>query len=144
MSITFPKPEEILPHRPPFLFVDEITDMVSAESVSGRWTSSEDDWFYPGHFPGRPTLPGVLMLEAMAQIGAYLVLSQKDMQGKLPLFGRAGNVKFKRQVLPGETLDIVVELSALRARVGKGAATARVGDDVACEAELTFAIVDRD
>ena len=94
-------PADVLPHRPPFLFVDEILEIVPGQSARGRWTLTGDEWFFAGHFPGRPTLPGVLMCEAIAQVGAFAVLRDERFPGKLPLFGGIDSARFRRQVGPG-------------------------------------------
>ena len=138
----FPAPAEILPHRPPFLFVDEITAIEPGLSGSGLWHLTGDEWFFSGHFPGRPTLPGVLMCEAIAQMGAIAVLTDARFAGKLPLFGGVDSARFRRQVVPGDTLDLVVTMGRIGARAGKGAGVATVGGQKACEAELLFVIVD--
>jgi 3-hydroxyacyl-[acyl-carrier-protein] dehydratase len=136
------RPDEILPHRPPFLFVDEIIDLVPGESARGRWHLTGDEPFFAGHFPGRPTLPGVLMVEAIAQMGALALLRDERYRGKLPLFGGIDKARFRRQVMPGDTLDLEVRLGRLSARAGTGAGTAAVGRGVACEASLLFVIAD--
>lgn len=138
----FPTPESVLPHRPPFLFVDEVTALVPGQSATGRWTLKGDEWFFPGHFPGRPTLPGVLMCEAIAQVGAIAVLTDERFAGKLPLFGGLDGARFRRQVSPGDTLELVVELGRMSARAGKGSGKAILNGEVACECELLFVVVD--
>ncbi|MCX7619929.1 MAG: 3-hydroxyacyl-ACP dehydratase FabZ [Acidimicrobiales bacterium] len=139
-----PTPEAVLPHRPPFLFLDEVVELsADGNRVRGRWYLTGEEPFFAGHFPGRPTLPGVLMLEAVAQLGAYAVLVRAAPdRSKLPLFGGVDNVRFRRQVLPGDTLDLAVELGRRSARAGRGHGTASVGGQIACEADLLFVLVD--
>ena len=138
----FPAPASILPHRPPFLFVDEITELVPGQSARGRWHLTGEEWFFAGHFPGRPTLPGVLMCEAIAQIGAIAVLTDERFAGKLPLFGGLDAARFRRQVGPGDTLELVVELGRMSARAGKGSGKALLRGETACGCELLFVVVD--
>jgi 3-hydroxyacyl-[acyl-carrier-protein] dehydratase len=139
---TFPRPADILPHRPPFLFVDEITALAPGLSGSGLWHLTGDEWFFPGHFPGRPTLPGVLMCEAIAQMGAIAVLTDERFAGKLPLFGGLDSARFRRQVSPGDTLELHVELGRMSSRAGKGSGRAVLNGQTACECELMFVLVD--
>jgi 3-hydroxyacyl-[acyl-carrier-protein] dehydratase len=138
-----PDPADILPHRPPFLFVDELTALVPGVSAEGTWRLTGDEWFFPGHFPGRPTLPGVLMCEAIAQVGAIAVLTDARFAGKLPLFGGLDGARFRRQVEPGDTLQLRVELQRMSARAGKGRGAALLRGEKACECELMFVLVDR-
>ena len=137
-----PAPADVLPHRPPFLFVDEILAIDPGRSATGRWDLTGDEWFFSGHFPGRPTLPGVLMCEAIAQVGALAVLLDERFAGKLPLFGGLDNARFRRQVGPGDSLELTVELSRLSARAGKGKGRAVLGGEIACECDLLFVVVD--
>jgi 3-hydroxyacyl-[acyl-carrier-protein] dehydratase len=136
------RPDELLPHRPPFLFVDEIIDITPGHSARGRWRLTGDEWFFAGHFPGRPTLPGVLMCEAIAQVGALAVLSDERFAGRLPLFGGLDSARFRRQVVPGDELVLECELARLSGRAGKGTGRALVDGQVATEASLMFVVVD--
>ncbi len=141
-SDELPEPASLLPHRPPFLFVDRLTEMVEGTRVRGEWTLSGDEWFFPGHFPERPTLPGVLMLESLAQVGACGILAEPRFSGKIPLLAGSSKVRFRRQVVPGDTLELVVETVRLGSRAGKAQGRASVDGEVACEAEITFVIAD--
>ena len=108
----------------------------------GEWTLTGDEYFFPGHFPGRPTTPGVLMLEALAQVGAVAVLADPRYAGKLPLFGGVDKVRFRRQVLPGDTLRMETTMTRLSARGGKGTGQGFVNGELAIEAEILFALAD--
>ncbi len=139
--MSFPSPVDVLPHRPPFLFVDRISLLEPGVRAVGHWSLTGDEWFFSGHFPGRPTLPGVLMCEAIAQVGAYAVLTSGGMDGKLPLFGGLDGARFRKQVVPGDELELVVELGRMSARAGKGSGKALLNGDVACECDLMFVLV---
>ena len=138
----FPQPSTIIPHRAPFLFVDRITALEPCQSASGIWHLTGDENFFAGHFPGRPTLPGVLMCEAIAQVGAIAILSDAKFANKLPLFGGIDSARFRRQVIPGDTLEMTIALTRMSARAGKGSGLATVGGEIACQCELFFVIVD--
>ena len=139
-----PQPADVLPHRPPFLLVSEVTAVEPGVSARGQWVLTGEEPFFAGHFPGRPTLPGVLMVESLAQLGGIVVLLDPRYAGKLPLFGGIEKARFRRQVLPGETLELEVSMDRLSARAGRGHGTAAVQGQTACEAELLFVIVDRE
>lgn len=139
----FPVPADVLPHRPPFLFVDRISQLEVGVRAVGHWALTGDEWFFSGHFPGRPTLPGVLMCEAIAQVGAYAVLTDPAHATKLPLFGGIDGARFRRQVVPGDELELVVELGRMSARAGKGTGKAVLRGETACELDLMFVFADR-
>lgn len=134
--------EELIPHRVPFLLVSEITSLEPGSRATGLWRLSGEEAFFEGHFPGRPTLPGVLMVESLAQLGAAAVLADKRFSGKLPLFGGIDRARFRRQVSPGDVLELSVELSRLSARAGRGHGEATVGGQRACEVDLLFVLTD--
>jgi len=143
--MTFPKPTDLIAHRDPFIFVDEITELTPGISASTIWKltgETGEEWFFAGHFPGRPTLPGVLMCEAIAQTGALAIVSDPKFSGKLPLFGGLDGARFRRQVLPGDTLEIAASIGRMSARAGKGTGIAKVNGEIACECELLFVVVD--
>ena len=137
------RPADVLPHRDPFLFVSEIVAVDPGRSATGRWHLTGDEAFFAGHFPGRPTLPGVLMLEALAQVGGIAVLADVRFASRLPLFGGVDKARFRRQVVPGETLELEVEVGRISSRAGTGHGRAHVGGETACEADLLFVLVDR-
>lgn len=138
----FPLPAEVIPHRPPFLFIDEIVALEPGVAATGLWRLTGDEWFFPGHFPGRPTLPGVLMCEAIAQLGAVAVLGSETYAGKLALFGGLDKARFRRQVVPGDTLTIEIEMGRMSAKAGKGSGRALVDGELACSCDLMFVLVD--
>ncbi len=135
-------PTHWLPHRPPFLFIDRLLTIEPGVRASGEWTLRGDEWFFPGHFPGRPTTPGVLLLEAIAQCGAVVVLSDERYTGRLPLFGGLERARFRRQVLPGDTVTLECEMTKLSARGGKGAGRASVNGELAAAGEIFFVLAD--
>ncbi len=133
---------DFLPHREPFLFVTDLRSVEPGQCATGAWQLTGEEPFFAGHFPGRPTLPGVLMVESLAQLGAIAVLSDPKMAGKLPLFGGIERARFRRQVVPGDLLELEVTLGRMSARAGKGSGRATVAGEVACEADLLFVLVD--
>jgi UDP-N-acetylglucosamine acyltransferase len=135
---------DILPHRYPFLLVDRILELVPEKSARGYKNVTINEEFFEGHFPGHAVMPGVLVCEAMAQVGGVLLLSQNGNEGKLAYFGGMDKVRFRKPVLPGDTVITDVELLATKSNIGKVRAVARVDGDVACEGEFMFALVGRD
>lgn len=134
--------DDYLPHRPPFLFITDLDRVEPGRSAHGSWQLTGEEAFFAGHFPGRPTLPGVLMVEALAQLGGVAVLADPAHAGKLPLFGGIQRARFRRQVVPGDRLDLDVTLDRMSSRAGKGSGRATVGGELACEAELLFVLAD--
>jgi 3-hydroxyacyl-[acyl-carrier-protein] dehydratase len=133
--------QQLIPHRPPFLLVDRILEIESGKRIVGEKTVSlEQDVFLRGHFPRYPVMPGVLIVEALAQAGAVLVMHDGNYADKVPFFARVDNCRFRQQVRPGDTLRLEVEVTSFRDPVGKAHARALVGDKLACEADLTFAL----
>jgi 3-hydroxyacyl-[acyl-carrier-protein] dehydratase len=130
----------LLPHRPPFRFVDSVDALEPGVSVVARYTVTGDEPFLAGHFPGNPVFPGVIQLEAIAQAGAISLLSDARYANKLPLFGGVEDVRFRRLVKPGDELTLSMEMERLSARGGWGRGTASVGDAQACRGRFFFAI----
>ena len=131
--------EAIIPHRDPFLFLDEVLELEPGVRVLARRRVRPGEWYLAGHFPGRPIMPGVIMIEALAQAGAVAVLSLEENRGKLALFAGIDGVRFKRVVEPGDELTLACELEAARGPIGRGRVVATVGDEVAVRGTLTFA-----
>ena len=140
MELNIEQIQALLPHRYPFLLVDQITDCTPGQGARGRKCVTANEPFFQGHFPGYKVMPGVLIIEALAQVGAVAILSVPENRGKLALFGGIKNARFKQQVRPGDVLELECELTAQRGPVGFGTATAKVNGKTACKAELTFAL----
>ena len=132
--------KEIIPHRYPFLLVDKVTEMEEGKRVSGLKNVSANEPFFQGHFPEYAVMPGVLIVEALAQVGAIAVLGMEGNKGKLGFLAGVDKCRFKRQVRPGDQLKLDVEITRIKGPIGKGKGVATVDGEIACEAEITFAI----
>lgn len=132
--------KEILPHREPFLMLDEVLEVKPGKGAVAVKHVREDEPYFRGHFPDMPVMPGVLLIEALAQTGAVALLSMEVFHGKKAFFGGITKARFRRQVVPGDTVTLKVEITKLKGRIGVGAAAAYVEGEKAVEAELTFAL----
>ncbi|RXH50962.1 3-hydroxyacyl-ACP dehydratase FabZ [Kurthia gibsonii] len=132
--------QEILPHRYPFLLVDRITELEVGKRAKGFKNVTVNEEFFQGHFPGYSVMPGVLIIEAMAQVGGVALLSSDDFKGRIVFLTGVDNARFKRQVIPGDVLTMEVEFVKIRGTMGKGHGRVTVGDELVCEADILFAI----
>lgn len=132
--------KETIPHRYPFLLVDKVTEIEEGNRVTGLKNVTINEPFFQGHFPDYPVMPGVLILEALAQVGAIAVLGMEENKGKIGFLAGVDKCRFKRQVVPGDTLELEVEILRMKGPIGKGKGIATVNGEVACQAEITFAI----
>ncbi|MCR2821389.1 3-hydroxyacyl-ACP dehydratase FabZ [Lederbergia panacisoli] len=132
--------KEIIPHRYPFLLVDKIIEIEEGQKVVGIKNVSANEEFFNGHFPDYPVMPGVLIVEALAQVGAVAMLKKEENRGKIGFLAGLDNCRFKRQVRPGDQLRLEVEIIRVKGPIGKGKGIATVDGEVACEAEITFAL----
>lgn len=133
--------KEIIPQREPFLMIDEIEEYTPGESAIGYKNVDESEWYFKGHFPGNPIMPGVLIAESLAQTGAIAILSMEENKGKNALFGGIDKMKFKKMVTPGDRLKLEVKIIKRKGPIGVGEAIATVEDKIVAKGELTFAIV---
>ena len=133
--------EEIIPQRDPFLMIDEVENFIPGESAVCYKNVSEDEWYFKGHFPGNPIMPGVLITESLAQAGAIAILSMDENKGKNALFGGIDKMKFKKMVVPGDRLKLEVNIIKRKGPIGIGNAVATVNGIVVAKGELTFAVV---
>lgn len=134
--------EQLIPHRPPFLLVDEIVELEPGKRVVGRREVRADDWWFAGHFPERAVMPGVLTIEAIAQAGAVAVLADEANRGKIPFFAGIDDCRFKRVVEPGDVLTLECEFVRVRGPIAKGRGRATVGGELAAEAMLTVFVAE--
>ncbi|MBQ4145061.1 MAG: 3-hydroxyacyl-ACP dehydratase FabZ [Clostridia bacterium] len=142
MELNIQEIMETIPHRYPFLLVDKIIELEEGKRAVGIKNVTMNEPFFQGHFPGRPIMPGVLICEALAQVGAVVIHRNPEFKDKLAVFTGIDNFKFRHQVVPGETLRLEVELTKMRGVMGKADVCAYVGDDVAAKGEISFALVD--
>ncbi len=140
MEININQIMDIIPHRYPFLLIDRVIDVVPGEKITAIKNVTMNENFFTGHYPGEPVMPGVLIIEAMAQAGAFAILSLEEFKGRTPYFGAINNAKFRAKVVPGDTLRLEVEFVKLKKSAGIGKGIAYVGDKRVAEAELTFMI----
>jgi len=140
MTLTREQIMEILPHRAPFLFVDEVLDYTPMKGGIGIKHVLADEFYFQGHFPGHPVMPGVLITESLAQMGAIVLLSDPAYHGKIAYFTGIEKAKFRRKVIPGDTLRLEVEITKMRGRFGFGNAVAKVEGEIACEAQFSFVV----
>lgn len=136
--------QKIIPHRYPFLLVDKIVEMEAGTKAVGIKNVTINEPFFQGHFPGYPLMPGVLIVEALAQVAAITCMGVEENKGKLGVFTGIDNCKFRKQVVPGDTLRLEIEMTALRRGIGKAEGKAFVGDELACSANLTFALIQQE
>lgn len=134
---------ELIPHRYPFLLVDRIEELEPGVRAVGVKNVTQNEPFFQGHFPDYPVMPGVLIVEAMAQVGAVGVMAMDEYRDKLALFAGIDNVRFRRQVVPGDVLEMEVVIERLKGRVGRGKGMAKVAGDRVCKADLMFAFAER-
>lgn len=144
MELNIQEIMESIPHRYPFLLVDKIIELEEGKRAVGIKNVTVNEPFFQGHFPGRPIMPGVLICEALAQVGAVVILRAPENKDKLAVFTGINDFKFRHQVVPGETLRLEAELTRMRSAMGKAEVCAYVGDAVAAKGEISFALVDRE
>ncbi|KMJ56372.1 3-hydroxyacyl-ACP dehydratase FabZ [Alkalihalophilus sp. As8PL] len=139
-KLTIEQIKEIIPHRYPFLLIDRIEEITEGERAVGIKNVTANEEYFNGHFPDYPVMPGVLIIEALAQVGAVAMLKKEENRGKLAFFAGIDNCRFKRQVVPGDQLKLEVEITRLKGPIGKGHAIATVDGEVAVETDIMFAI----
>ena len=140
MNLNLEDIKQIIPHRDPFLFLDEIVELKPRHSAVGIKYVTKDEYYFKGHFPEKPVVPGVILVESLAQVGAVILLSDEAYKGQIAYFTGIKNAKFRKSVLPGDTLRLYCELTKIRGSFGFGVAKAYVADDLVCEVEISFAV----
>jgi len=139
MKLSLEQIKEIIPHRDPFLLLDEIIELDTFKAIGIKHVTP-DEFYFKGHFPGKPVVPGVILVESLAQVGAVIILSHDKYKGKIAYFTGIKNAKFRKSVLPGDTVYLHCEVTRIKGAFGFGKAEAYVNDELVCEAEVSFAV----
>ena len=139
MKLSLEQIKEIIPHRDPFLLLDEIIELDTFKAIGIKHVTL-DEFYFKGHFPGKPVVPGVILVESLAQVGAVIILSHDKYKGKIAYFTGIKNAKFRKSVLPGDTVYLHCEVTRIKGAFGFGKAEAYVNDELVCEAEVSFAV----
>lgn len=139
MKLSLEQIKEIIPHRDPFLLLDEIIELDTYKAIGVKHVKP-DEFYFKGHFPGKPVVPGVILVESLAQVGAVIILSHDKYKGKIAYFTGIKNAKFRKSVLPGDTVYLHCEVTRIKGAFGFGKAEAYVNDELVCEAEVSFAV----
>ena len=139
MKLSLEQIKEIIPHRDPFLLLDEIIELDTYKAIGVKYVTP-DEFYFKGHFPGKPVVPGVILVESLAQVGAVIILSHDKYKGKIAYFTGIKNAKFRKSVLPGDTVYLHCEVTRIKGAFGFGKAEAYVNDELVCEAEVSFAV----
>jgi 3-hydroxyacyl-[acyl-carrier-protein] dehydratase len=139
MKLSLEQIKEIIPHRDPFLLLDEIIELDTFKAIGIKHVTP-DEFYFKGHFPGKPVVPGVILVESLAQVGAVIILSHDKYKGKIDYFTGIKNAKFRKSVLPGDTVYLHCEVTRIKGAFGFGKAEAYVNDELVCEAEVSFAV----
>ncbi len=139
MKLSLEQIKEIIPHRDPFLLLDEIIELDTFKAIGIKHVTP-NEFYFKGHFPGKPVVPGVILVESLAQVGAVIILSHEKYKGKIAYFTGIKNAKFRKSVLPGDTVYLHCEVTRIKGAFGFGKAEAYVNDELVCEAEVSFAV----
>lgn len=140
MNLNLEEIKAIIPHRDPFLFLDEIIELKTLDKAIGVKHVTENEFYFKGHFPNKPVVPGVVLVESLAQVGAVILLSDEQYKGKIAYFTGIKNAKFRKSVVPGDTLYLHCEVTKIKGAFGFGAGKAYVNNDLVCEVDISFAI----
>ncbi|MDR1392232.1 MAG: 3-hydroxyacyl-ACP dehydratase FabZ [Clostridiales bacterium] len=132
--------QNILPHRFPFLLIDKVIEIYEEKRITALKNVTQNEYFFQGHFPGKPVMPGVLIVESMAQAGAILILQKPENKGKIAFFTGISNLKFRKQVIPGDTLILKIEIKTFKRKMGKASGEAYVGENLVAKGDVSFII----